>query len=58
MRVDASKRDARYEERVPFQFIESSFQNRGTRCLESFFYGIEEIPYHARASLQGMTVFV
>lgn len=44
-------RDERYEEHVPFQFIESLFQNRETRCLESFFYGIEEIPYHARASL-------
>jgi hypothetical protein len=35
--LDASMRDARYEERVPFQFIGSSFQNRGTRYLESSF---------------------
>ncbi|WP_191907706.1 hypothetical protein [Vibrio fortis] len=48
--LDASMRDERYEERVPFQFIESSFQNRGAKCLESS-YGMEDIPYHARASL-------
>ena len=48
--LDSSKRDAGYEERVWYLPIESSFQNRGTRCLESS-YGIQEIPYHARASL-------